>query len=61
MLPSNRGCFLYYPQRYALSWFDSLIVAAAIETGCETLLTEDMQDGLVVDGTLTIVNPFRSS
>lgn len=45
--------------RYQLSWFDSLIVAAALECGCETLFSEDLNEGLVVDGKLTVVNPFR--
>jgi predicted nucleic acid-binding protein len=36
---------------------DALIVAAAIEAGCDTLYSEDMQHGRSVGG-LTIVNPF---
>jgi predicted nucleic acid-binding protein len=43
--------------RFAFSWWDSLIVAAAVEMRCRYLLTEDLQDGQVVDG-LTIVSPF---
>jgi predicted nucleic acid-binding protein len=39
------------------SFYDTLVVTAAIEAGCSTLLSEDMQDGRVVQG-LTIVNPF---
>jgi predicted nucleic acid-binding protein len=38
--------------------FDGLVVAAALEAGCATLWSEDMQDGLVVDERLTIRNPF---
>ena len=45
-------------ERYGVSWYDSLIVAAALEAGCDTLYTEDMQHGQVIDGTLTITNPF---
>jgi predicted nucleic acid-binding protein len=44
--------------RFAFSWWDSLIVAAAVSGGCRYLLTEDLQDGQVVDA-LTIVNPFN--
>ena len=44
--------------RYRHSYFDSLIIAAALECGCETLASEDMQDGLVVESSLTIWNPF---
>ena len=44
--------------RYRLSVWDAMIVASALEAGCETLLSEDMQDGLVVEGVLTLRNPF---
>jgi predicted nucleic acid-binding protein len=44
-------------QRFKLSFYDSLIVAAAQSAGCKRLLTEDMQHGRVIDG-LRIVNPF---
>lgn len=43
--------------RYGLSYWDSLIVAAAHSMGCSHLLTEDLQDGQSLDG-LTVVNPF---
>jgi predicted nucleic acid-binding protein len=46
---------------YSLSFWDSLVVASAIESGCNVLYTEDMQDGLAVEGQLTIINPFRTS
>lgn len=45
-------------RRYRLNIFDSLIVAAALRAGCETLWSEDMQDGLVVETMLTVRNPF---
>ncbi len=47
-------------ERYALACFDALVVAAALDSGCHTLLSEDMHDGLVVEERLTIRNPFRS-
>ncbi len=47
--------------KYGFSHWDSLIVASAIEAGCTTLYSEDMQHGLVVEGTLKIVNPFLIS
>jgi predicted nucleic acid-binding protein len=37
--------------------YDALILAAAIDAGCDTLYTEDMQDGQKI-GPLTIRNPF---
>jgi len=44
-------------QRFCLSWWDSLIVAAAQFQSCRLLLSEDLQHGLTIDG-LTIRNPF---
>jgi predicted nucleic acid-binding protein len=38
-------------------FYDALILTAAIESGCRTLLTEDLQDGRIVQG-ITIRNPF---
>ncbi len=49
--------------RFRLSIYDSLIVAAAFEAKCDILYSEDMQDGLVMEGPdghlLRIVNPFK--
>ncbi|MCI0468014.1 MAG: PIN domain-containing protein [Beijerinckiaceae bacterium] len=42
---------------YGFSFFDALIVAAAVEAGCDTLLTEDLQAGRKIGG-LRLVNPF---
>ena len=44
-------------QRYRISWWDSLIVAAAQLQQCALLLTEDLQDGGVY-GTVTVRSPF---
>lgn len=44
--------------RYGFSWYDSLIVASALEAGCDTLYTEDLQHGQVIEGKLTVTNPF---
>ena len=44
-------------ERYGYSIFDSLVIAAALQTGTRTLYSEDMQDGQTIDG-LTIRNPF---
>ncbi len=43
--------------RYGLSSYDSLIVAAALEAGCNRLYSEDMQHGQEIQR-LTIRNPF---
>lgn len=45
-------------QRHTLSVYDGMIVAAALTADCEILYSEDMHHGLVVDGRLTVVNPF---
>jgi predicted nucleic acid-binding protein len=44
-------------QRYATSWWDSLIVAAAELQDCSVLLTEDLQDGMAF-GSIAVRNPF---
>ena len=46
-------------ERYGLSFYDSLMLAVALTGGARTFYSEDMQDGLVIDGTLRIVDPFR--
>jgi predicted nucleic acid-binding protein len=46
-------------ERYSLSIYDAMIVASALVSGCTTLWSEDMQNGLLVEGQLRIVNPFR--
>jgi len=43
--------------RYRFSFYDSLIIAAALEANCQTLYSEDMQHGQIIE-TLTIQNPF---
>ena len=57
---SSTGLFenaLTLQQRYKLSWYDSLIVGAALEARCETLYSEDLQHGQRFDS-LVVVNPF---
>lgn len=44
--------------RYKFSNWDSLIIAAALLANCDTLYSEDMQHGQILDDSLTIVNPF---
>ena len=38
---------------------DGMIAAAALDAGCTTLFSEDMQDGLLIERSLRIRNPFR--
>ena len=44
--------------RYRYGFYDSLIIAAALDAGCDRLYSEDLQDGQRIEG-LTIENPFR--
>jgi predicted nucleic acid-binding protein len=44
-------------ERYRLQLYDGMIVAAAQLAGCTVLYSEDMHDGLVIDG-LSIRNPY---
>ncbi len=46
--------------RHRLSWRDALVVAAAREQGCPVLLTEDLQDGALIDG-VRVRSPFSYS
>jgi len=45
-------------ERYSLSVYDAMIVAAALRAGCDTLWSEDMQHGLRVEREMRILNPF---
>ena len=46
-------------KRYKFSYWDSQIVASALQAGCTTLYTEDMNHSMIVDKKLHIVNPFH--
>jgi predicted nucleic acid-binding protein len=45
-------------KRYSFAYWDSLIVASALNAGCGTLYSEDMSHGLLVSRRLKILNPF---
>lgn len=49
---------MHIGERYQISHWDALIVAAALATGCDTLYSEDLQDGQVFEERLTVKNPF---
>lgn len=44
--------------RYKLSFYDCVLIAAALLADCDTLYSEDMQEGMVIEDILTIRNPF---
>jgi predicted nucleic acid-binding protein len=45
-------------ERYRLSTYDAMIVSSALHADCNTLWSEDMQDGMVIEQSLRIANPF---
>jgi predicted nucleic acid-binding protein len=48
-------------EKHGYNIYDALVVAAALESGCATLYSEDLHDGQTIDGQLTIRNPFARS
>ena len=46
-------------ERYGLSTYDAMIAASALHAGCDTLLSEDLQQGMVIDQRLRVINPFH--
>ena len=51
---------LQLTQRYRLSLYDASIVAAALMAQCAKLYSEDLQHGMLFDGALRVVNPFKT-
>jgi len=52
---------LVLAERYRLSVCDGMIAAAALLADCDTLWSEDMQDGLLIESRLRVSNPFRAT
>lgn len=52
---------LQLAERYGFSIFDAMIAASALHADCDTLWSEDMQDGMTIENTLRIVNPFTAT
>ncbi|MGX9726025.1 MAG: PIN domain-containing protein [Candidatus Electronema sp. VV] len=48
-------------EKYHFSYWDSLILAAALESSCAVVYSEDLQAGQQIEGRLTIVNPFKQA
>jgi predicted nucleic acid-binding protein len=46
-------------EKYGYNIYDALVVSSALEAGCKTLYSEDLQDGQIINRQLTIRNPFR--
>ena len=51
----RQGLTLY--EQYSLSWWDSWIIAAAIESNCGVIYSEDLSTGATYHG-VKVVNPF---
>jgi predicted nucleic acid-binding protein len=47
--------------RYNVAFYDAVMIAVALANGATTLYSEDMQHGMIIDGKLTITNPFLST
>ncbi|TCU76867.1 putative nucleic acid-binding protein [Bradyrhizobium sp. R2.2-H] len=71
LLDSLRGLLTVYPvtldihdtglglaERYGMQTYDAMIAASALHAGCQTLLSEDFQHGMVLKEGLRITNPF---
>jgi len=52
----RRACVI--ADQYGFSFYDSLIITAALESNCHKLYSEDMQSGQIIEQTLTIENPL---
>ena len=50
---------LMISRQYGYHHYDSMIIAAALEAGCERLYSEDMQHRQIINKKLQIVNPFK--
>jgi predicted nucleic acid-binding protein len=46
-------------EQYCISYYDALMIAAALESNCKYLISEDMQDGLIIENKLTIINIYK--
>jgi predicted nucleic acid-binding protein len=51
---------LFLKEKYAYSWWDSLILSSAMESGCRRICSEDMRHGHIIEDSLVIENPFTS-
>lgn len=62
ILPVSPETFEYAVKlrdRYLISFWDSLIVASAVLGDATILYSEDMQDGLIINNSLQVINPFK--
>lgn len=60
VMPDTIAQALALAKKYRYSYYDSLILAAALSAGCDMLISEDMQHGQTIEVALTIRNPFAN-
>ena len=58
LTPTIHEAALDLAERYGYSFYDSMILAAAISAGCSLVYTEDLHSGQHIQDRLLIVNPF---
>lgn len=61
LFPNTQSTYLKgveLANKYQFQLFDAIIIASALESGCDTLYTEDLQHKQVVENKLAIINPF---
>ena len=46
---------------HSIAWYDAIIVQSALDANCTQLYSEDLQNGCVFSGRLTVVNPFAAT
>jgi predicted nucleic acid-binding protein len=46
-------------KRYKVSYFDALMIAAALECDCKIMYSEDMHHNCLIENSLRIINPFK--
>jgi predicted nucleic acid-binding protein len=54
---TNRALIIHRETRF--SFYDCLVVSSALLSGCKELFSEDMHDGMKIQDTLKIINPFK--
>ena len=54
---ASKACFI--ASKYGFSFYDSLIISAALQCGVKRLYTEDMHHGQLIENQIVLINPFR--
>jgi predicted nucleic acid-binding protein len=57
--PATTLSALKIQQKHKLGFYDSLIIASAVECGCKILYSQDMHHGLLIEKKTKLLNPFK--